>query len=798
MVKRMLKTIKLLLLSTCVFFLYTINVNAYIDPSVMTYAIQAISGIVIALSTVIGLLFRRLKKKLNLGKNDKEYYESDELFDSNKSFSIADSIIKTGNKKVISENLVSFIVICFIISSLLFGTIQLYSANSAELYFSLGDVLKPILLLCLAFIAVAYLISLLFKGETKKIIQLLVFGIGVALFVQGNFVTTNYGTLNGEEIIWSEYKFTAIWNTLLWIVLIILPIIIYIFSKDLINKIMIVSIAIIMIIQSISSVGSYITNRNKTKIIDNRYSLTVNDEFKISNKDNLLIFVLDCYDTREFMKYIQSYPDITKTTLKDFTYYPDIVGGSTRTVVAMPHILTGIPYITESSYPNYIDYAYENSDLFKVLKDNEYTCGVYTSSTYVEEDVAKDFENYTNNAKSVLSVKTLTKNWLKFVGFRYLPHLLKKYAWMYSGEFDEAATDPSSDNGTYSVDDALFYKKLIGNGLEISESNNNEFKLYHLMGNHPPYTLNSDSTRGEATTTEDQQTGVWNILDVYFEYMKELGVYDTSNIVILADHGNIDVEQSPIFFVKYKNDVHDNMITLDVPVSYHNNLQETLKQMIDPSYDTEDKSIAEIEMGDNEERVFYSAVGNKNTEYIVSGKAYERSSLSEPTNVYMIYTSNEDAMYDLGTLINFSVGEDGANYMRYGFRMLVESGYIWSLDKTSKLVFPITDSVTEDLLIHFEFGNIVTNEQRTRIVVNGNDIGTYLITSDKKLTFIVEKDLIGEDNTVDLEFFWLDAVAPMDVNPNSHDETILAVGFQSMIMDYKDKLDYEINQMVEE
>ena len=136
--------------------------------------------------------------------------------------------------------------------------------------------------------------------------------------------------------------------------------------------------------------------------------------------------------------------------------------------------------------------------------------------------------------------------------------------------------------------------------------------------------------------------------------------------------------------------------------------------------------------------------------------------------------------------------------MRYGFRMLVESGYIWSLDKTSKLVFPITDSVTEDLLIHFDFGNIVTNEQRTRIVVNGNDIGTYLITSDKKLTFIVEKDLIGEDNTVDLEFFWLDAVAPMDVNPNSHDETILAVGFQSMIMDYKDKLDYEINQMVDE
>lgn len=40
------------------FFLSAVPVKAaYIDPSVMTYAIQAVSGIVIALSSVIGIYF---------------------------------------------------------------------------------------------------------------------------------------------------------------------------------------------------------------------------------------------------------------------------------------------------------------------------------------------------------------------------------------------------------------------------------------------------------------------------------------------------------------------------------------------------------------------------------------------------------------------------------------------------------------------------------------------------------------------------------------------------------------------
>ncbi len=55
----------------------------YIDPSVMTYAIQAIAGIVIAVGAFIGIYYRKAKKKINkkigLDENRNKEVESDEI-----------------------------------------------------------------------------------------------------------------------------------------------------------------------------------------------------------------------------------------------------------------------------------------------------------------------------------------------------------------------------------------------------------------------------------------------------------------------------------------------------------------------------------------------------------------------------------------------------------------------------------------------------------------------------------------------------------------------------------------------
>ena len=56
---------------------------AYIDPSVMTYTIQIIAGVGIAVGAFLGIYFRKIKKKvskkLNIDENRNKEVESDDI-----------------------------------------------------------------------------------------------------------------------------------------------------------------------------------------------------------------------------------------------------------------------------------------------------------------------------------------------------------------------------------------------------------------------------------------------------------------------------------------------------------------------------------------------------------------------------------------------------------------------------------------------------------------------------------------------------------------------------------------------
>lgn len=61
--------------------MFTVRAEAYIDPSVMTYVIQAIAGVVIAIGAAIGIYIRKAKKKVQdkLGIDDVKEQESDDI-----------------------------------------------------------------------------------------------------------------------------------------------------------------------------------------------------------------------------------------------------------------------------------------------------------------------------------------------------------------------------------------------------------------------------------------------------------------------------------------------------------------------------------------------------------------------------------------------------------------------------------------------------------------------------------------------------------------------------------------------
>ena len=81
--KRSLRFSALALTACAAMLLFGANGEAYIDPSVMTYIIQAVAGIVIAVGAVVGIYWRKARKKVNdtlgIDENRNKEVESDEL-----------------------------------------------------------------------------------------------------------------------------------------------------------------------------------------------------------------------------------------------------------------------------------------------------------------------------------------------------------------------------------------------------------------------------------------------------------------------------------------------------------------------------------------------------------------------------------------------------------------------------------------------------------------------------------------------------------------------------------------------
>ena len=63
--------------------LFGATLNAYIDPSALTYVIQAVAGALIAIGAVVGIVWRRLRRKvkqtMNIDENRNKVVESDNI-----------------------------------------------------------------------------------------------------------------------------------------------------------------------------------------------------------------------------------------------------------------------------------------------------------------------------------------------------------------------------------------------------------------------------------------------------------------------------------------------------------------------------------------------------------------------------------------------------------------------------------------------------------------------------------------------------------------------------------------------
>lgn len=604
---------------------------AYVDPSVMTYTIQALAGVAVALSTVLGVAFRKTRKRLlkamgvdeNAGKEvDAAWHRIDE--NGNVVAETAEEISaqsETGRKAPLKKDaegkgnrptwlrrfVLSLLAVGFAGFTLgIVAPFEIVAGSESSLTFSLTDVAPTMALFVAALVIVLALILSCIRGKAFTVLLALVFAVGLCCYIQAMFMNSGLPSANGSTVdFWGEHATMMVVSAIVWVLLMIgIPAISNI-NRSKSQAIIGLVCAALIVVQGVG-VASLFMNTNDNGEENHPLYVTEDGMYEVSSKSNVIVFILDCFDTT-VMNEILAEDSSVAEGLEDFTYYDNQAGTMIPTLYAVPNLLTGeVPQVGES-IADYEDNRYKEGTFLQDISDAGYSIGLYSDTLMLSEmSNADSYENvarYTENIHDLNSFSIDAKGTLsalvKCALYRDAPWILKWRFWFYTDEVNQKVvkSDPegSASNTIYASDDVRYYENLKNEKLSIAEDSSSykgAFKFIHLVGDHSPYNIDENGNYvGMNGSTENRQAkGSLTMVKTYLQYLKDLGKYDDATIIITSDHGHwtSSLEQptktvSPILLVKKSGETDASSMSVSHSPVSHSDFQGTILSVIGAS-----------------------------------------------------------------------------------------------------------------------------------------------------------------------------------------------------------------------
>ena len=679
----------------------------------------------------------------------------------------------------------SLAVFGLLFSFFLYGPLELYLTNkeSVEFWFSFSELVLPLMFfMIIGFILIIGILMIL-PIKAYQITFAIIVAINVLMFVQATFLPNGYGALDGEQIKWDLYTFRFIYNSVIWIAVFVL---VLLFSlKKWKNFRFIASYAtILLILIQALSLTLLAVSKNEEKDAPSEISyLTKKNEYTVSSGNNTIVFVLDCFDSQLMCDLLEQYSNEFQQSFADFTFYHNTSGGATRTKYAIPFLLTKQINENSLSYEEYLKKSYQESPLFQELKTNEYNTGFYTDSMYLDRSQTKAIDNLSSETElHASSIWGLSSSMIKMTAFKYMPHALKPFFWMYSFELSQWKGG-EKDNIAYTIDDVSFYEELKNQGLSFSDTQP-AFRFFHLAGAHGPFVMDENMQRVSNGNKKMQGLGSLRIVAQYISLLKQIGVYENTNIFIMSDHGDTsygveDYEQNPLFMVKTAYSSHEFTIS-EIKITYKS-FPNMLVDALNNSLNIEDHYQT------SETRYFYSCDERNNTinivEYASDGEAYDVSSWYKTGNIFK--SENLDYKYVLGTKLYCGelYGATAKKYYVKGFT-LQEGNYVWTAEKEIELAFDI-GNIEQNLLLTFDYSNVYNIYQRCYVYIADHLIGSFIANQPASKSFIIPKEYV-QDGLLSVKMKLPDAISPL-AEGSGADERELGISFVSFMIDKSDQ-----------
>lgn len=574
---------------------------AYVDPSVMTYAIQALAGVAVALSAVIGVAFRRsrrvIMRLLHIDENAGKITEgpvhplNPNDPDAASAFAAADAKARARRGALKAQRTAKPLswlqrfVRALVASLFTLGTlfvlpsIEVVGGSTSGLIFNLFDVL-PLILIAggIAIVVVALVLSAL-RGRAFDIAVALVVALGLAGYAQALFMNGSLPVADGSALNLEQFVPITIISTVVWLALLAGAVVLAL-RQVRIERIAALVISLVLVVVQTAGALSLLADydptasRSRDTIAATREGL-----YTLSAHDNVVVFVLDTYDARFLNQVLEDDPEAL-SEFTGFTYFRNATPSMVPTRYGIPFLLTGRMPDGTQTFTDFTQTWFEKSTFLADIQNAGYTLGVYSDSMGTNVVKAAPYVmNIHERRASSMNREEMLSVLERVALYREAPWALKPLFWFSTDDLNRAfSSGGPEEERPFTVDDAKFAEGLDGQRLSLNDEEKS-FRFIHMLGPHAPYTMDAEgrTTDGE-TTLEEQARGTLVIVSDYLRQMKELGLYDNATIIVTADHGKwqngpdgIDEVTSVIMLVKPPETAEEAaspLKTSDVPTGH--------------------------------------------------------------------------------------------------------------------------------------------------------------------------------------------------------------------------------------
>ena len=413
-----------------------------------------------------------------------------------------------------------------------------YFQNIDEFTFSLPELAPYLagltLLVALLLFAATWLVSVRMPSARCWLIPF----VAVTAWLQGAFNVPSYGPFDGSAIPWAAFAGQHLKDAG---VLLGVGVAIYFLRSSLREHSLLVTAALVFIQLS----SAFLASRPVQSMPASR--APDNELYRFSTTENVILVVLDAFQTDAFQEVLSRRPEF-RDALEGFTYYPNTVGFHPSTAGSVPALFIGEHYRNEQPVVDFRRLIFSRRSIVSDFGQKGFQIDIisrggfpapregrrWVSQRVPAEHLAISWRNALEQAV-VVAESTL---------FRSSPQVIRQQlygrgVWLLSSQVFRRYPQNSRHRGDLQIVEQMEERAHASDGRPV-------FKFVHFYTPHLPIVLDANlepvSRPFSRAAYVDQAEASIRLVLRLLGALRNIGVYGSSRILVVGDHGRSGVK----------------------------------------------------------------------------------------------------------------------------------------------------------------------------------------------------------------------------------------------------------------